>query len=97
MHTDFANYHATTTSKDIKIINKFSVLFQEFKNSGQFIQSMNNVSFCYHMFFYFLQLSSTMEQAQRNFSKVPLATDVESAQRLLQQHLDMKNSELFLV
>ncbi|CAG5126015.1 unnamed protein product [Candidula unifasciata] len=39
-------------------------------------------------------LSSTMEQAQRNFSKVPLATDVETAQKLLQQHLDMKNSIL---
>ncbi|BFZ21917.1 hypothetical protein BsWGS_24956 [Bradybaena similaris] len=39
-------------------------------------------------------LSSTMEQAQRNFSKVPLATDVQTAQRLLQQHLDMKNSIL---
>ncbi|CAL1540818.1 unnamed protein product, partial [Lymnaea stagnalis] len=39
-------------------------------------------------------LASSMEQAQKNFSKVPLATDVETAQRLLDQHLDMKNSIL---
>ncbi|XP_012936768.1 uncharacterized protein LOC101859779, partial [Aplysia californica] len=39
-------------------------------------------------------LASSMEQAQNNFSKVPLATDVETAQRLLQQHLDMKSNIL---
>ncbi|RUS90398.1 hypothetical protein EGW08_001893, partial [Elysia chlorotica] len=39
-------------------------------------------------------LASSMEQAQRNFSKVPLASDVDTAQKLLDQHLDMKSNIL---
>ena len=35
-----------------------------------------------------------MEQAQGNFTGTPLASDVDSARRLLQQHNDMKQSEV---
>ncbi|XP_025104045.1 coiled-coil domain-containing protein 141-like isoform X3 [Pomacea canaliculata] len=39
-------------------------------------------------------LSSKLEQAQGNFIGVPLASDVDSARRLLQQHNDMKQTIL---
>ncbi|XP_046554795.1 uncharacterized protein LOC124264120 [Haliotis rubra] len=39
-------------------------------------------------------LSSKMEQAQSNFSNVPLAKDVETARNLLQQHQEIKSSIL---
>ncbi|XP_013393635.1 titin [Lingula anatina] len=40
------------------------------------------------------QFSEKMEQAQKNFSHVPLAQDVEMAKHLLQQHTEMKKGIL---
>ncbi|XP_076451161.1 coiled-coil domain-containing protein 141-like [Babylonia areolata] len=40
------------------------------------------------------ELSSNMEQVQGNFLRVPLASDVNTARSLLQQHNDMKQSIL---
>ena len=43
-----------------------------------------------------VQLSSRLEQVQGNFLRVPLASDVDTARSLLQQHNDMKQSECLL-
>lgn len=39
-----------------------------------------------------LQFSQNMEQAQNNFTQLPAASDIEAAQRILQQHQDIKKS-----